>query len=55
MDHTRLPLQIIHHTCLYLANIRKMAPPERQTSDSASDNIKVRRGIASRQAIIMLC
>ena len=25
----------LHHTCLYLANVRQMAPPERQTSDSA--------------------
>ena len=25
----------LHHICLYLANVRKMAPPERQTSDSA--------------------
>ena len=23
----------LHHTCLYLANVRQMAPPERQTSD----------------------
>ena len=29
----------LHHTCLYLANVRQMAPPERQTSDSASDSI----------------
>ena len=26
----------LHHTCLYLANIRQMAPPKRQTSDSGS-------------------
>ena len=25
----------LHHTCLYLANVRQMVPPERQTSDSA--------------------
>jgi len=25
----------LHHNCLYLANVRQMAPPERQTSDSA--------------------
>ena len=25
----------LHHTCLYLVNIRQMAPSERQTSDSA--------------------
>jgi len=25
----------LHHTCLYLANVRQMAPPERHTSDSA--------------------
>ena len=25
----------LHHTCLYLANVRQMAPPERQTSDSS--------------------
>jgi len=25
----------LHHTCLYLANIRQMAPPEWQTSHSA--------------------
>ena len=25
----------LHHTCVYLANVRQMAPPERQTSDSA--------------------
>ena len=25
----------LHHTCLCLANVRQMAPPERQTSDSA--------------------
>ena len=25
----------LHHTCLYLANNHQMAPPERQTSDSA--------------------
>ena len=33
MDHTVLPLQT-NHTCLYLANVRQMAPPEWQTSDS---------------------
>ena len=26
----------LHHTCLYLANIRQMAPPEWQTSHSSS-------------------
>jgi len=25
----------LHHTCVYLANVRQMAPPERQTSYSA--------------------
>jgi len=25
----------LHHTCLYLANVRQMAPPERQTSNSS--------------------
>jgi len=25
----------LHHTCLYLSNVRQMAPRERQTSDSA--------------------
>jgi len=26
----------LQHTCLYLANVRQMSPPERQTSDSSS-------------------
>ena len=26
----------LHHTCLYLANVRQMVPPERQTSASSS-------------------
>ena len=26
----------LHHTCLYLANVRQMTPPEWQTSDSSS-------------------
>jgi len=26
----------LHHTCLYLANVRQMAPPELQTSISSS-------------------
>ena len=31
-----MKLQLKVHTCLYLANVHQMAPPERQTSNSSS-------------------